>query len=67
MAIMAPSLQEITTNVELFNNLTLDDSKAMFKSCLGTDFPYDVGAITAMLFDWSCVKSSNKLFCWHDR
>ena len=42
MAILTPSLQELTTNVELFNNITLDDSKAMFKSCLGTDFPYDV-------------------------
>lgn len=37
-----PTLHELTTNVELFNGISLDESKEMFKDCLGTDFPFDV-------------------------
>ena len=37
-----PNLAQLTTNVELFNGISLDESKEMFKQCLGTEFPYDV-------------------------
>ena len=36
------SLTEITTNVEMFNGLSMDRSKQAFKDCIGDEFPYDV-------------------------
>jgi len=36
------SLTEITTNVEMFNGLSLDRSKQAFQDCIGDEFPYDV-------------------------
>ena len=36
------SLIEVTTNVEMFNGLSMDRSKQAFKDCIGDEFPYDV-------------------------
>lgn len=36
------SLTEVTTNVEMFNGLSMDRSKQAFKDCIGDEFPYDV-------------------------
>lgn len=35
-------IENAVNSVEAFNGLTFDQSKDMFKSCLGTEFPFDV-------------------------
>lgn len=36
------SITEVTTNVEMFNGLSLDRSKQAFQDCIGNEFPFDV-------------------------
>lgn len=36
------SLTDITNSVDAFNSVSMDQSKTLFKDCLGTDFPFDV-------------------------
>lgn len=36
------SLTDITNSVDAFNSVSMDQSKTLFKDCLGTEFPFDV-------------------------